>query len=144
MGADQTPGVAQPAPPQQRPGLIDTDILIDAAHGIKAAIIFLDQQRQYHGIRVSVISAMELVVGSRNQRELRAVQAFLASVAVLPVPTNASAAALHLMQTFCLTHGLLIPDALIAATALESDLLLFTRNSRHFHMIPGLAINRPY
>ena len=36
------------------------------------------------------------------------------------------------MQSFYLSHGLLIPDALIAATALEYDWTLYTKNIRHF------------
>jgi predicted nucleic acid-binding protein len=38
---------------------------------------------------------------------------------------------------------LLIADALIAATALELGLTLYTRNVRDFQMIPGLVV-RPY
>jgi predicted nucleic acid-binding protein len=48
------------------------------------------------------------------------------------------------MQTFTLSHGLEIPDALIAATALELSLPLYTLNDRHFRMIPGLTVLRPY
>jgi hypothetical protein len=43
-----------------------------------------------------------------------------------------------------LSHGLLIPDALIAATALEFNLTLCTKNIRHFQMIPDLELFRPY
>ena len=48
------------------------------------------------------------------------------------------------MQSFSLSHGLLLPGALIAATALEDDWKLYTKNVRHFRMIPGLNIVRPY
>jgi predicted nucleic acid-binding protein len=41
-------------------------------------------------------------------------------------------------------YGLLIPDALIAATALEHGQTLHTKNARHFRMIPNLKIIRPY
>ncbi len=46
-------------------GVIDTDILIDATKGRKDAIAFLIEQRAV-GIQISIISAMELVVGSRD------------------------------------------------------------------------------
>jgi predicted nucleic acid-binding protein len=48
------------------------------------------------------------------------------------------------MEAFSLSHGLQIPDALIAATALEHGLPLNTKNVRHFQMTPGLIIHRQY
>jgi predicted nucleic acid-binding protein len=48
------------------------------------------------------------------------------------------------MQRFYLSHGLLIPDALIAATALDYGITLYTKNVRHFRMISGLTVVRPY
>jgi predicted nucleic acid-binding protein len=42
-------------------------------------------------------------------------------------------------------QGTLIPDLdlLIAATALQHDLVLLTRNRRHFDRIPGLQFGEP-
>jgi predicted nucleic acid-binding protein len=42
------------------------------------------------------------------------------------------------------SHGLSIPDALIAATAVEHGIALYTRGLHHFQMIPALTIHRPY
>lgn len=39
-----------------------------------------------------------------------------------------------------LSHGLAIPDALIAATSLETGLRLFTYNVRDFKFIKGLNL----
>jgi predicted nucleic acid-binding protein len=125
-------------------GLIDTDILINAARGLADGRAFLAAQRLASGIQISIISAMELVVGCRDGAELAGVQQFLQQVTVLPVGPTISQDAYHLIETFFLSHGLLIPDALIAATALEHGLTLFTRNIRHFQMIPMLTVSRPY
>jgi len=125
-------------------GLIDTDILIDAARGRREAVAFLDGQRASSRMQISIISAMELTAGSRDKVELAQVQEFLASVIVLPISEAISQKALGLMENFFLSHGLLIPDALIAATALEHALDLYTKNTRHFQMIPGLGLSRPY
>lgn len=125
-------------------GLIDTDILIDAARGLADGTAFLAAQRSASGVQISILSAMELVVGCRNGGELTGVQQFLQQVTVLPVGPAISQAAYHLIETFFLSHGLLIPDALIAATALEHGLTLYTRNVRHFQMIPTLTVSRPY
>ena len=48
------------------------------------------------------------------------------------------------VESFYLSHGLLIPDAVIAATALEHGGTLYTKNVRHFRMIEGLNVVRPY
>ena len=61
-----------------------------------------------------------------------------------PLSGIASRVAYHLMQRFYLSHGLLIPDALIAATALDYEVTLYAENVYHFLMIPGLTVVRPY
>ena len=125
-------------------GLTDTDILIDATRGVEDAVAFLTAQQVGAGVHVSIIFAMELVAGCRNKVELARVQQFLQQVTVLPVSAAASQTAYELMESFFLSHGLLIPDALIAATALEDGLTLHSRNNRHFRMIPTLMVVRPY
>jgi len=48
------------------------------------------------------------------------------------------------MLQFNMSYGLIIPDAFIAATALKENLELVTSNVRHFEMIPGIALRKPY
>jgi predicted nucleic acid-binding protein len=125
-------------------GLTDTDVLIDAQHGVGSAVVFLSTQQASGGIQVSVVSAMELIAGCPNAAALATVQRFLNGVTVLPITPAASQKAYQLMESFFLSHGLAIADALIAATALEHGLELYSRNVRHFGMIPGLVVTRPY
>ena len=125
-------------------GLIDTDILIDAERGIPDAISFLAARQAATGVRLSIVTAMELAVGCRNAAELGRLRQFLGFTTVLPISIPISEGAFRLIESFRLSHGLLIPDALIAATALEHGLTLETKNVRHFQMIPGLAVVRPY
>ena len=124
-------------------GIIDTDILIDTTKGREDAISFLVGQ-QVVGIQISIISAIELVVGCRDKVELTQTQKFLQDCTVLPVTATASQIAYQLIESFYLSHGLIMADALIAATAIEHDLTLYTRNTRHFRMIPQLEISQPY
>ncbi len=131
-------GAAHPAT------LIDTDILIDAARGHPDAVAFLSGQLRTSLIQISIISAMELIVGSRNKVELSETKRFLQPARILPVDSNVSQAAYNFMESFTLSHGLMIPDALIAATASENELTLVTKNTRHFQMIPELEVVRPY
>ncbi len=124
--------------------LIDTDVLIDAARGYPEASAFLREQHQTFRIQISIISAMELAVGSRNSTELSETKRFLEPVRIIPVDTDVSNEAYKLIETFTLSHGLAIPDALIAATAIRNGLTLLTKNTRHFQMIPDLQVIRPY
>jgi predicted nucleic acid-binding protein len=124
--------------------LIDSDILIDAARGHLEAGAFLNEQHRAFHVQISTISAMELIVGCRNKTELSQTKRFLEAVRILPVDPNISDTAYQLIETFTLGHGLMIPDALIAATALENGLTLVTKNTRHFQMIPKLEVVRPY
>ena len=60
-------------------GVIDTNILIDAMHGIPKALMFLEEQQE-SGIQISIISAMELVAGCRNKAEMTELQKFLQKI----------------------------------------------------------------
>ena len=71
-------------------GVTDTDILIDAQRGRQEAQDFLMSQRAATGLVLSVISAMELIVGCRNTRALAEVQRFLRYVRMLPLSMTAS------------------------------------------------------
>ena len=124
-------------------GIIDTDVPIDAMNGIVDAVAFLEEQ-QGTGVQISIVSAMELIAGCRNKTEMRELQRFSQKCTFLPVTAPVSQVAFQLMESFYLSHGLIMADALIAATAIEHDLTLYTRNTRHFRMIPRLKINQPY
>jgi predicted nucleic acid-binding protein len=126
------------------PGLTDTDILVDGQRGVQAAIDFSAHQRASGGLKLSVISAMELIAGCRTRQELTRVQQLLAHVTVIQVSPAVSRRAQDWMETYSLGHGLAIADSLIAATAVESNLPLYSRNLRHFQLLPGLNVVRPY
>lgn len=126
------------------PGLTDTDILIDAARGQSQAIQYISQRQSSGVLRISMISAMELISGCRDKGQLIQVQQFLSPICVLSMTDSISRLAYELMQSFHLSHGLLLPDALIGATCLDHGMVLHTRNIRHFQMIVGLDVKRPY
>lgn len=125
-------------------GLIDTDILIDALKGNEQSKQFLYQQRIRGTIPISVITAMELIRGYRNATELRSLLDFIDTFSVLSIGSVASQKAYQWMISYSLSHGLQIPDALLAGTAVKHGLILFTGNTRHFRMIPEIIIEQPY
>lgn len=74
-------------------GLTDTDILVDAARGVEQAARYLAEWQALGEVRVSVISAMELIAGCRDKTQLSQVKQFLARIHVLPITTSISHAA---------------------------------------------------
>ena len=141
MGETGT-GAVERAPDAE--GIIDTDILVDAHRRVEAAQRFLEERRVTMGLTISIVSAMELVIGCQNAQALATIREFLQHCRTMPITTTISQRAYGLIELFFLSHGLLIPDSLIAVTALEYDWTLYTKNVRHFRMIPGLRVIRPY
>jgi tRNA(fMet)-specific endonuclease VapC len=125
--------------------LLDTTVLIDLSRGNIDAANFVDECRaRQTPLFISVISAMELIFGSRNKAEVELIKKLIADFTLLHLSPAESAQAYELMLTYSKSHHLTIPDALIAATALVRQLELATDNERHFKMIPDLMVNRPY
>jgi predicted nucleic acid-binding protein len=122
--------------------VIDTDILIDASRAIGEAIAYLDQVEQRSELAVSAITKMELVVGCRDKTELRALDKFLNRFQVISLNERMSDAAVDLLRRYRLSHGLLIADAFIAATALVLDTPLVSKNQRDYRFIAGLTLLR--
>jgi len=125
-------------------GLTDTDILVDASRGVPTAVTFVANEIASGNLTVSIVTAMEMVQGCRNLAALVQLRQLLDRIYVVPIDGTISQTAYRLMDTFFLSHGLLIADALIAATALAHGLTLYTRNLRDFQMIPSLLLARPY
>lgn len=120
--------------------IVDTDILIDAALQISEAIDCLDEIEQRSTPAISAITQMELFVGCRNKTEFRKTERFLQRFRVLRLNEQISDTAIHLLRQYRLSHGLAIPDALIAATALTLNQDFITKNQRDYRFISGLRL----
>lgn len=110
--------------------LIDTDIFVD--HIRRARRIPPTMIGSY-----SVITRSELFAG--HGRDEVAVQALLAPHSELELDRRTAERAGRLRRAVALS----LPDALIAATALEHGLALVTRNTRDFRRVPDLRLRDP-
>ncbi len=117
--------------------LIDSSVFIDCLRSDTAAYEYLLSLAE---IKCSAITAAELLRGCKNKDALVRTKKLIASATVLPLTISISNLFLNLIEKFAASHGLRIPDALIAATALENNLSLITHNTKHFHFIPGLKV----
>jgi len=83
---------------------------------------------------------MELLIGCRNKTEQRQLERFLRPFPVLPLNEAITDQAVDFLRQYRLSHGLLIPDALSAATARVHDTTLATINQRDYRFIAGVEL----
>ena len=120
--------------------IVDTDILIDAGRGVSEAITCLQDIERKSSLAAGVVTQMELFVGCRNKTELLEVERFLQRFQILPLAEPISDMAVDLLRQYRLSHGLLIPDALIAATAIVFDVPFISKNQRDYRFMAGLNL----
>ena len=120
--------------------LIDTDILIDVGHNISDAVSCLQQIEMQASPVISIITQMEMTVGCRDKSELRSLDRFLSRFAMVKVDERTSDIAADLLRRYKLSHGLLIADAFIAASALSRNIPFVTKNQRDFRFVAGLNL----
>ena len=123
------------------PYLVDTDVLIDVSRNNEAAIDFLDQLGDSWSM--SIITALELIVGARNKKEVTQIDQLVAVYSAIPLTAEIGNSSYGLLRQFAKSHGLRVFDSLIAATAIEENLTLVTRNKKHFRMIGNLKLRIP-
>jgi predicted nucleic acid-binding protein len=120
--------------------VVDTDILIDVGRDIQKAVRILARLEENGPVAISVVSQMELIVGCRNKTELQQLGKFLNRFEILPLDEAISKKAVELLTTYRLSHGLLIADSIIAATAIISNLPFCTINQRDYLFINALNL----
>ena len=123
------------------PYLIDSDVLIDLSRGKQAAREYVDALPE--GWAISQVSALEVIVGARDKRDLANIDTFLSAYQVVPLGGSTGNRAYQLLKKYAKSHGLHVFDSLVAATAIEEGLTLVTRNRRHFGVIEGLRLEVP-
>lgn len=107
--------------------LIDTDVFVDHLRGARE----LDPKS--HRVHYSVVTRAELCAGNTATEIMRVL---LAPFREIEVRREIAERAGRLRRE----SGIRLPDALIAATAVEHKLSLFTRNRSDFEGIRGLRI----
>jgi len=117
--------------------IVDADVLIDASRGIQESLDCLRRLEQQATLAISAVTEMELIVGCRNKTELQAIEKFLRRFQVFGITESVSAHATQLLKQHRLSHGLLILDALIAATALEANEPLISKTSAIIGLLPA-------
>jgi predicted nucleic acid-binding protein len=120
--------------------LLDTCVIVDFLRDRPEAVELI----RHAGVRpaVSAITVAELVAGARTATDERRIDALLQQLLVHEVDLDVARLGGAWRRRYGQSHGVLIPDALIAATAQIHGARLVTRNARHFPMLDDLVV--PY
>lgn len=119
--------------------MCDTNILIHAFNNDKNTIVELEDIG-YENIVLSSITVMELYQGMGNKNELQWMKSKIKYYDIIEFDERVSTMATALIEKFSLSHGLKIPDAIIAATAVIYNIELHTYNIKDFSFIPDIRL----
>lgn len=125
--------------------LIDTNIFIDHLRGFQPSTDFLLKvfQGEYNA-QISTLTVMELFAGTMPaEAEKEKVVSLLEKFSPVPVSSEIAEKAGNLLRLYR-NRGLAPVDALIAATSMEIEAILVTKDIKHFSVIEGLLTLQPY
>ncbi len=118
---------------------LDSDMLIEHLRGYRpyAGYIARYERGELRGC-ISAVTIAELFSVRRTKRlsERQRAEKFLSLFTFVPVGISIAIFAGELHRDY----GLSLPDAIIAATALDLDIVLVNRNIRHFQRILNLRL----
>ena len=124
--------------------ICDTDVIIDyfdtrqSRHDVTKRT--LEEKIGLDNIMLSAISKMELMAGATTKAELVAIDKRLSRFDTILIDPSITELSFTLLRNYKLSHGLALPDCLIAATSIKTDLQLFTYNVRDFRFIANLKL----
>ena len=119
--------------------LCDTNVIIEALKKNLSVIQTLEKIG-LERIAVSVVTVMELYYGALHKAELKKIKRHLSSIRILQIDEAISVSATELIEQYAKSHGLQIPDALVAATSINRGLQLYTGNTRDFIFIEKISL----
>jgi predicted nucleic acid-binding protein len=86
---------------------------------------------------------IENIQGSKSNQEKRFIKNYLNNFPFILTNEDVAKRAIDLIDAYSNSHGLLLADALIAATTLENDLTVLTYNIADFQFIKDLKWQKP-
>lgn len=119
--------------------LVDANILIRLFKG------GLDIQQLLESLECGIDTTIyvELIQGAKDFLEVVRIEKALKTFPLIHFSSSISERTIALIRTYSKSHGLLLADALIAATCLENNLKLITFNVRDFRFIKSLRVEAP-
>jgi predicted nucleic acid-binding protein len=119
--------------------IFDTDIFMWVQRGNLKAVKVMEKEEQRF---LSLQTYLELLQGAKNKSQHTNTLGFLKDFdfKLLPLTENIGHRAAVYIEEYAISHGLRAGDAIIAATAIEHNLVLCSSNSKHFKAIKELKL----
>lgn len=115
--------------------LLDSDVLIEALRGRNQEISakWTALSRTDSPVMYTPITEAELWAGARSP-EFEALNELFQTLVCIPIDREVGRLAGAYLRQYRKSHGVQLADALIAASAVINDALLWTRNRKHYPM----------
>ena len=119
--------------------IFDTDILIWVQRGSDKAAKLIEKNEDRY---LSIQSYMELLQGAKNKTHHKYVKDFISEYefSILPLTENIGHRALIYAGEHALSSNMRAGDAIIAATAVENNMILSSSNVKHFKVVNELQL----
>jgi predicted nucleic acid-binding protein len=124
--------------------ICDTDVMIDFWDETNSkhvdTVVLLEDKIGLSNIVLSAITKMELLLGATNKKDLARINKQLTRFNIALINDDITLKSLSLVQKHSLSHGLSLPDSLIASTAIITGLPLFTYNVKDYKFLSELTL----
>lgn len=121
--------------------IIDTDVLIWYLRGSEKAKKVVESNIPFS---ISAVTYMELIQGMKNKEECKIFQKQIKNwnIDIMQIDKEISSRAVFYMQEYSLSHSVMLADALIAATVVQTSETLLAANDKHYNYIPNIDCKR--
>lgn len=121
--------------------IFDTDVIIWIQRGNKKAGELVDSDGERC---ISMITYMELLQHAKNKQHHAIIKNYLKEMnfTILPLSENIGHRASIYIEEYSLSNGISAGDALVAATAIENNMVLVSGNAKHYKPIKELKFSR--
>lgn len=127
--------------------ICDTDVMIDYLNSNSKRHLdtknLIENEIGTDNVVLSAITKMELIIGATNKPDLNRINKSTGRFTIAFINDLLNEGAIELLQDYKLSHGLALPNSLIAATALAAKLPLFTYNTKDYKFIQGIELYNP-
>lgn len=106
----------------------------------EATKVLVESEIGIDNILISAVTKMELLIGARDKQQLAKINKQIHRFSIILINDEITKTAIDLLQKYRLSHGLAIPDALIASTALNTQFDLLTYNLKDYQFISGINL----
>ncbi len=121
--------------------ILDTDVLIWYLRGNEKSRTVVEKNIPFS---ISVVTYMELIQGMKNRIEMKMFQRQVHkwNLTIIQIDKEISSRAMFYVQEYSLSHSMMLADAMIAATVVQTGEILLTANDKHYKFIPTMECQK--